>query len=171
MAVVGGVEVRFEGFTEFRRLLRAAGDDWDGAVREANRQIAQGVAGKARGATETAQQAKAAGAISGRGDRRGAAVGVGRSPAFAQGAFYGALQYPQFPAWVGNSWEVGGSGGPYAINPTIRDSMSDIVDAYGDAFEKICALAFPNGRPVQRSQFTLVHSNGMVAAQQGPGAF
>ncbi len=171
MAVVGGVEVRFEGFDEFRRLLRAAEGNWDGALREANRQIAQGVAGKARGATETRQQAKAAGAITGRGDRRGAAVGVNRSPAFAQGAFYGALQYPQFPAWVGNSWEVGGAGGPYAINPTIRDSMGDIVNAYGDAFEKICALAFPNGRPVQRSQFTLVHSNGMVAAQQGPGAF
>lgn len=171
MAVVGGVEVRFEGFDEFRRLLRAAEGNWDGALREANRQIAQGVAGKARGATETRQQAKAAGAITGRGDRRGAAVGVNRSPAFAQGAFYGALQYSQFPAWVGNSWEVGGAGGPYAINPTIRDSMGDIVDAYGDAFEKICALAFPNGRPVQRSQFTLVHSNGMVAAQQGLGAF
>ena len=171
MAVVGGFALRFEGFDEFRRLLRAAGDDWDGAVREANRQIGEGVAGKARGATTSAQQAKAAGAITGRGDRRGAAVAVTRDPKFAQGAFYGALQYPQFPAWVGNSWEVGGSGGPYAINPTIRDSMSDIIDAYGDAFEKICALAFPNGRPVQRSQFTLVHSNGMVAAQQGPGAF
>lgn len=171
MAVVGGVEVRFEGFDEFRRLLRAAEGNWDGALREANRQIAQGVAGKARGATETRQQAKAAGAITGRGDRRGAAVGVNRSPAFAHGAFYGALQYSQFPAWVGNSWEVGGAGGPYAINPTIRDNLGDIVDAYGDAFEKICALAFPNGRPVQRSQFTLVHSNGMVAAQQGPGAF
>ena len=171
MAVVGGFALRFEGFDEFRRLLRAAGDDWDGAVREANRQIGEGVAGKARGATTSAQQAKAAGAITGRGDRRGAAVAVTRDPKFAQGAFYGALQYPQFPAWVGNSWEVGGSGGPYAINPTIRDSMSDIIDAYGDAFEKICALAFPNGRPVQRSQFTLVHSNGMVAAQQGPGVF
>ncbi len=171
MAVVGGYQLRFEGFDEFRRLLNAAEGNWDGALREANRQIGTGVAGKARGATETAQQAKAAGAISGLGDRRGAKIAVNRSPAFAQGAFYGAKQYPQFEAWVGNSWEVGGSGGPYAINPTIRDSMSDIIDAYGDAFEKICALAFPSGRPVQRSQFTLVGAGGFAVAQQGTGAF
>lgn len=170
MANVGGQMVRFEGFDEFRRLLRQAEGNWDGALRESNRQIAQGIAAKARGATETAQQAAAAGAITGRGDRRGAAIGVNRSPAFAQGAFYGALQYPQFPAWVGNSWDVGGSGGPAAINPTIRDNLTEIVEAYGDAFEKICALAFPNGAAVQRSEFTLVNSFG-AAAQQGTGAF
>lgn len=170
MANVGGQMVRFEGFDEFRRLLRQAEGNWDGALRESNRQIAQGIAAKARGATETAQQAAAAGAITGRGDRRGAAIGVNRSPAFAQGAFYGALQYPQFPAWVGNSWDVGGSGGPAAINPTIRDNLGEIVEAYGDAFEKICALAFPNGRPVQKSDLTLVNAFG-ATAQQGTGAF
>lgn len=170
MATVGGQMVRFEGFKEFRRLLRQAEGNWDGALRESNRQIAQGIATKARGATETAQQARAAGAITGRGDRMGAAIGVNARPAFAQGAFYGALQYPQFPAWVGNSWDVGGSGGPAAINPTIRDNLGEIVEAYGDAFEKVCALAFPNGKPVQRSEFTLVNSFGAVA-QQGTGAF
>lgn len=170
MANVGGQMVRFVGFDEFRRLLRQAEGKWDGALREANRQIAVGVAAEARGATETAQQAAAAGAITGRGDRRGAAIGVNRSPAFAPGAFYGALQYPQFPAWVGNSWDVGGSGGPAAINPTIRDNLFEIVEAYGDAFERICAVAFPNGRPAQRSDLTLVNSFG-AAAQQGTGAF
>lgn len=171
MAVVGGVEVRFEGFDEFRRLLRAAEGNWDGALREANRQIGMGVAGKARGMTDSRQQAAAAGAIVGRGDRRGAKIAVTRSPAFAQGAFYGAKQYPQFPEWVGNTWEVGGSGGPHAVNPAIRSNLPDIIDAYGDAFEKICARAFPDGRPVERSHLTLVGAGGFAVAQQGTGAF
>lgn len=172
MAVVDGVEVRFEGFAEFRSLLKDAGPGWDRVIRGANAKIAQTVAEKARGATETRQQAAAARAITGRGDRRGAAVGVNRSPAFAQGAFFGALQFPQFPAWVGNSWDVGGAGGPYAINPTIRANLPDIVEAYGAAFETICAMAFPDGRRVQAANdFVLVHSDGRIAVQQGTGAF
>ncbi len=171
MAVVAGQMLRFEGFDEFRRLLKVAGDNWDGALREANRQIAGGVAGQAQGMTENAQQAKAAGAIVGRGDRRGAKIAVTRSPAFAQGAFFGAKQYRQFPAWVGNSWEVGGAGGPYAVNPAIRENLTEIIEAYGDAFERICAVAFPSGRPVTKSQFTLVGSGGFAVGQQGTGAF
>ena len=171
MAVVGGIRIEFEGVDEFRRLLSAATGKWDNVLRESNRQISQGLARKMRGATETRQQARAVKAIAPRGDRRGAVIVLNKKPPFAAGAFYGALQYRQFPEWVGNSWEVGGSGGPYAINPTIRDSMSDIIDAYGDAFEKICALAFPNGRPVQRSQFTLVGAGGFAVAQQGTGSF
>ena len=42
VANVGGQMVRFEGFDEFRRLLRQAEGNWDGALRESNRQIAQG---------------------------------------------------------------------------------------------------------------------------------
>ncbi len=103
--------------------------------------------------TENAQQAKASGAIVGAAESRAAKIAVRNSPPFAQGAFFGALQYPQFPAWVGNSWEVGGSGGPYAVNPAIRDSMQDIIDGYGDAFEAAASRAFPTGAPSRRSAF------------------
>lgn len=154
MAVVGGIRIEFEGVDEFRRLLSAATGKWDNVLRESNRQISQGLARKMREATETRQQARAVKAIAPRGDRRGAVIVLNKKPPFAAGAFYGALQYRQFPEWVGNSWEVGGSGGPAAINPTIRDNLGEIVDAYGDAFERICAQAFPDGRPARRSEFT-----------------
>lgn len=151
--VGGGGMVRLEGFAEFRRELNRAGDGWGRALRSVNKSIADGVAAKARGMTETAQQARAAGAIVGAAESRAAKIAIRNSPPFAQGAFFGALQYAQFPRWVGNSWEVGGAGGPYAVNPAIRDSMQDIIDAYGDAFEAAAAGAFPSGSPSRRSPF------------------
>lgn len=149
--VGGGGMVRLEGFDEFRRALNQAGDGWGRALRSVNRSIADHVANKARGMTETAQQAAAASAIVGAAESRAAKIAIRNSPPFAQGAFFGALQYPQFVPWVGASWEVGGSGGPHAVNPAIRDSMQDIVDAYGDAFEVAAARAFPTGTPAHRS--------------------
>lgn len=155
MAKVGGAGmVRLVGFDEFRRALNQAGDGWGRALRAVNRSIADGVAAKARGMTETAQQGRAAGAIVGAAESRAAKIAIRNSPPFAQGAFFGALQFPQFPAWVGNSWEVGGAGGPYAVNPAIRDSMQDIVDGYGDAFEVAASRAFPTGTPSRRSPFS-----------------
>lgn len=143
--------VRLEGFKEFQRALNQAGDGWGRYLRATHRAIADHVADKAKGMTDNAQQAKAAGAIVGAAESRAAKIAVRNSPPFAQGAFFGALQYKQFPAWVGNSWEVGGAGGPYAVNPAIRESKDDIVEAFGDAFEKAAARAFPSGSPVRRS--------------------
>ena len=168
---VGGPLVRFEGFDEFRRALRSAGSNWDGALREANRQIAEGIAAKARGMTETAQQAKAAGGIVGRGDVRGAKIGITKRPPFTAGAFFSAKQYPQFQAWVGNKWEVGGDGGPAAINPAIRDAKPEIDNQYLAAWGKVCRAAFPDGAPIVPAQLTLVGSTGAAVAQQGTGAF
>lgn len=146
--------VRLEGFDEFRRALRDSGPLWDRALRSINRAIADTVAERARGMAGTAQQRKAASAIVGAAETRAAKIAIRNRPPFAQGAFFGALQYRQFPAWVGNSWEPGGAGGPYAVNPAIRDSLDDIVNAYGDAFEATAARAFPDGRPVRRSAIT-----------------
>lgn len=63
----------------------------------------------------------------------------------------GALQYAQFPTWVGNGWDVGGPGGPYAVNPAIRESLDDIVNAYGDGLEVVSRAAFPDGIPARKS--------------------
>lgn len=146
--------VRLEGFDEFRRALRDSGPGWDRALRAINRAIANTVAEKARGMAETPQQRKASSAIVGAAEARAAKIAVRNRPPFAQGAFFGALQYRQFPAWVGNSWEPGGAGGPYAVNPAIRDSLDDIVNAYGDAFEQAAARAFPDGRGRKFSPIT-----------------
>ena len=149
-----GLAVEIEGLKDFRRDLNRAGDGWGRVVRGTNRKIADYVAGKARGMTETRQQAAAAGAIRGSATTAAAKVAITRNPVFAQGAFFGALQFPQFPAWVGNSWEPGGAGGPYAVNPAIRDALDDIVDAYGDAFEHIAAIAFVDGAVDRKSVIT-----------------
>ena len=151
---MANLAVEIEGLADFRKDLREAGDGWPRVLRAANRKIGDYVAGKARGMTETAQQARAARAIRGSATQTAAKIAVTRSPVFAQGAFFGSLQYPQFPRWVGNSWEPGGSGGPYAVNPAIRESLDDIVDAYGDAFEVIAAKAFVDGAVSRRSAIT-----------------
>ena len=46
--------------------------------------------------------------------------------------------------WIGTSWDVGGPGGPYAINDAIRDQAEQIVEMYGAAVDEIAAKAFPN---------------------------
>lgn len=146
--------VRIEGLADFRRDLRGAGQGWPRTLSVVNRRVANYVADKARGMTETAQQAKASRAIRGSATQSAAKIAVTRSPVFAQGAFFGALRFKQFPAWVGNSWEPGGGGGPYAVNPAIRDSLQDIVDAYGDGFEHIARVAFSDGAVSRRSAIT-----------------
>lgn len=146
-----GVAVEIQGLKEFRSGLRKAGSGWPRVLAQVNRDIAKFVEGKSKGGTETAQQAKAAGAISGRGTQRESKIVIGNSPPFALGAFMGALQYKQFPRWVGTDWEVGGPGGPFAVNPAIRQSKDDIVDAYGDAFEYVARAAFPDGIPARKS--------------------
>lgn len=149
---MAGVGVELKGWTSFRNGLRRAGAGWTRALALANREIGQYVAKESKANTETAQQAKASRAIRGRGAALSAKVVILDNPPFALGAFLGALQYAQFPTWVGNSWDVGGPGGPYAVNPTIRANMDNIVNAYGDAFERISTAAFPDGLPKKKSR-------------------
>lgn len=146
-----GVAIEIKGLKEFRSGLRKAGHGWPRVLAQVNRDVARFVERKSKGSGLTAQQAKAAGAVKGRGTQREAKITIGNSPPFAIGAFMGALQYAQFPEWVGNSWDVGGAGGPYAINPAIRESKDDIVNAYGDGLEHVARAAFPDGIPARKS--------------------
>lgn len=137
-----------EQLRDFRRDLRKAGAGWPKQLNRINRKVADFVASEAQGRTETAQQAKAARAIQGKGTVRQAAIRISSAPPFAAGAFFGAKQYKQFPEWVGNTWEVGGSGGPYALNPAIRDNKEKIADMYADEFMRLASVvskAFPDG--------------------------
>ena len=147
-----GVAVEIQGLRQFQAGLRKAGSGWPKVLAGVNRDIAKHIEGKAKGSyLESAQQVKAERAISGRGTTRESKIVIGGSPPFALGAFMGALQYRQFPQWVGNNWEVGGAGGPGAVNPAIRDSKEDIVDAYGDGLEAVARAAFPDGIPARKS--------------------
>lgn len=56
--------------------------------------------------------------------------------------WYGARRYRsssgrQFPQWVGNGWEVGGQGGPYGLNPAIRESLDEVLDIWGEEVGEI----------------------------------
>lgn len=89
--------------------------------------------------------------IKGRGGATGARITVGSD---ANATFWGAKAStgwnagndgrPQHPEWVGTGWDVGGTGGPYAINAAIRAHEDQIVDDVGDAIERIAAKAFPD---------------------------
>lgn len=47
------------------------------------------------------------------------------------------------PEWVGNSWEVGAEGGPYAINPAIRHDLPQIEERLSEAIDAVFKQAFP----------------------------
>lgn len=101
------------------------------------------------------QQAHFAMAIRGRGTVRSARIGVRPQAATA---FWGALSRTgwyahrryrtsssrQHPRWVGNSWDVGRPGGPYAINDAIAQNLRSIEGAYVAALDRVTARAFPN---------------------------
>lgn len=155
MARAQAVHVR--GLREFQAELRATHAKLPRAMRIANTHIAEVVASNVRDKASTHRRrvvAKSAPAIVGRGEQRAAklVINKGTRYRFADGAFFGAKQFPQFEPWVGNqremAWPVGandeGPGrGPYAINPGIFEAIGDIEEFYLDAFEDAVKAAFP----------------------------
>lgn len=155
MARAQAVHVR--GLREFQAELRATHAKLPRAMRIAHVHIAEKVAENVRAKASTHRRrvvAKAAPTVVGRGEQRGAKLTInkGRQFKFADGAFFGAKQFPQFEEWVGNQhempWPVGandeGPGrGPYAINPGIFESIPEIEDFYLDGFEDAVKRAFP----------------------------
>ena len=78
------------------------------------------------------QQQRAAAALLGKGTAKEASIAVrntGRVP-FGIGAFMGALQYRQFPPWVGNSWDITAGEGPYVIAEAVAAAMPEIVEEF-----------------------------------------
>lgn len=145
--------VRVLGLEEFRLALREAALAEPKAMAEANQTVASKVAAEARlfAVGEGKQQAHFARFIVGRGTPEGASIGLrGRS---ANAAFWGGFRHTgwykgkpgpsQFKAWVGNAWEVGGLGGPYAINPAVRHEEPTIIRTYDEMIGHLTKRAFP----------------------------
>ena len=131
------------GLKELQRDLRAVSADLPKELRKANLDVAKIVEAEAkqRASDFGGVRAKAAPAIKGQAEQRRAKIVVdGNKVPFALGAFYGAKQYKQFPDWVGNSWDAGGPGGPYAINAAIHDKEDEIVDAYAGIADRLFGL-------------------------------
>jgi hypothetical protein len=87
---------------------------------------------KERAASSAPQQRKAAAALLGKGTSREAQLSIrntGRLP-FGIGAFMGALQFKQFPIWVGNDWDIEVAGGPYVVGEAVRANLDEIVEEF-----------------------------------------
>lgn len=150
---MAGPAVRVEGLSELRRALRKLedGTTWSRELGSIQRDVAKKVAGWAssNAGGMGGPFAHFSGAIRGRGGVAGAKVAVANPDANA--TFWGAMartgwnagnNTPNHPKWVGNGWDVGGPGGPYAINPAIADHKDEIVDGdYGDAIDDLMQRA------------------------------
>lgn len=145
----GGVQI--EGLNEFIKEVRLIEGDtnWMKVLTKAERKIANEVAAKARsnapGVSPQAGHFSSAikgGATAGKGAR--ISIGGPRTPKGkyrAAPAFWGQKAQGN---WIGQSWDVGGPGGPYAINSTIAAEADRITEAYGDAIDEMTKQAFPD---------------------------
>lgn len=147
--------VRVEGLKELRKALKQAEDPkaWGKELGRANRVVAREVAGWAQAEASSlgGPYAHFASAISGKATQAAARVEI---RPVANAVFWGAKKRtgwnaghdgaPQHPKWVGVSWEVGGPGGPYALNPAISQHSEVIVDRMAGVIDGVFRSAFPD---------------------------
>ncbi len=143
--------VRIEGLPEFVANLKRLDEDgyWIKRFTKSERGIAKDIAAKATDSAPgaSAQAGHFARAIKGQASiKDGARIAIGgaRTPAGkvrAAPAFWGRKAQGN---WIGKSWEVGGAGGPYAINSTIASESANIVEAYKKAVDDITSIAWPD---------------------------
>lgn len=153
-----GPFLQINGLDAFRRGLRAMGAE---LAREVTKALKAGVErtvvpeARRRAEAKGSVHRKAAPAIRAASTASSAKLAIGglqRFP-FAEGAFFGAKKYRQFPPWVGNqaedAWPVGvmaeGPGqGPYAINPAIAATAEPLEEAVWEAIEDLAGrTAYP----------------------------
>jgi len=138
---VPGIEVK--GGKELRATLKAAGDGFPKELRQLNLSVAKIVQpiAQAQAASMGGMQAHFASKIRATASQKEARIGVA---SVANAAFWGAKKHsgwyaaeryresktPQFPRWVGNAWDVGGSGGPYALNDAVRLALPSVMSEF-----------------------------------------
>jgi hypothetical protein len=160
MAASGAGTVDIVGLRQFRSALLEMGREWPKELTKVNKTIAQQLAAEAKGMAGAYGRMTAASARSIRGtaSQSAAKIAWGGSPAFAMAGIMGAKRHsgwyatrghgksstPQFPAWVGSSWEVGGSGGPRGVNDAMRAEKDHVTEYYADALMELASRAFPD---------------------------
>lgn len=157
---MSNVGVRVEGLADFRKALGRADKDANKEFGLAQRKVKDLVVGDARTIGRTSMRgplrhfSRRAG-ISGTSTAKGGAAVLVKNPD-AMAAFMGSggrtgwyaagkfsrSKGRQFAPHVGNTWEVGGPGGPYAINPAIRQNLEHIDRMILDAVQAAGARAF-----------------------------
>ena len=105
-------------------------------------------------------QARSARAIRGKANMRQASIGItpGKGAPMANAAFWGAKRHtgwygnarhraattPQFPEWIGNSWDAAVHGqGPYAINDALADHIDELEAIFNAGIANLTRRAFP----------------------------
>ncbi|MGH9225701.1 MAG: hypothetical protein ACRD2W_18385 [Acidimicrobiales bacterium] len=134
--------VRVDGLRPFLSELRRLGAEFPKAIRQANKEVAEAVAIKARASfsSRPGVAPKVAPSVKAFAQQRAAQVQVGgaRYP-FALGSEFGSVKFKQFPAWRGS-----GAGAGYSLFPTIRANREEIGRTYLDAVTRATARAFPS---------------------------
>ena len=129
-----GPAFEVEGIREVRLAFGRAGQkrELDRALRAAHKDIAKNVEKDARATPGTAQQRKAIKAILGKGEPEAAIIALRNTAGvpFGIGSFMGALAWKQFPAWVGQNWDIEAGDGPYVVAAAIARDLPKIADTY-----------------------------------------
>jgi hypothetical protein len=140
-----GPAVVVENEADVRRMFKALG----GAGKElskANRKVAKKVETGTRGraGSGSAQESSAAKALAARATQSAAELAIRNSASvpYGVGAFMGALRYPQFPKWVGSSWDLAAGTGPYAISDYFGGGgVDEVKDEYVKQIAEVLAGA------------------------------
>lgn len=148
-------QLRVEGLKEFQTALRKADKRIPKQIQVAHKGIAKKVADKAQSRMRSLPgvpsgiAAKAAKGIRPRAGQRSASIALLGSNPVVRGVEFGAHILPVFgrrmsqsrfrrrvfPPWSGNQWnkdEGPAAGVGYAVHPTIRDMLPQIVEDYAD---------------------------------------
>lgn len=152
-----GSAVSVQGLSDFVKELKGleGGMDNRKELAKAHRAVAVKVAAWAKLAARTRAERKGSRFIKGTGTAYGASITVAKR---ANPVFWGAKRHfgwyadprfdrspAQFPAWVGQKWDVGVSGqGPYVINDTIASHLKQIEEMFGQAVDDAMHRAFPD---------------------------
>lgn len=148
MARQPAVEIR--GLKEFRAELKAAEGKLERELTKANKKAAEVAAerGRAKVSGLLPVQRKVSSLIRAAGLGTKSVVrsgGAGFPGVLTMGALLGAKRYKQFPAWVGNDWDVGVAGtGPYGVNDAIAESLPEFIETYDAMLVELTARAFPD---------------------------
>jgi len=148
VAKVGAGRTEIVGLRDFQRELRALDKKLGTELRQGLKRAAEvGAEGaRARAGSGNRMQAAAAASIKAQAEQRAAKVSFGSAALpYAVGAFMGALAWPQFEPWVGNTWAVGQPGeGPYLVNQGLADRMDAMLDEVGKEIDRLASRAFPD---------------------------
>jgi hypothetical protein len=129
-----GLTVQFEDGARVAAALKVAPLAMKAELRKSNAATARLVRSGTRSAAAagTRQQARMAGGIGSTSNSTSSTLTLRNTAGApgAMGAFLGSKRYKQFPPPVGNTWTVGGPGGPYVINPYIEAHEAEIETVF-----------------------------------------